>query len=92
MRSTTENGNGTLVSTKIRATIPSRDQQPYLVREVGSFDCLGEVPSPGSAPLSTCLELKHIGQTDQAVAAMGQVLGGQLTRVNEADDERSRKV
>jgi len=63
-----------------------------LVREIGSFDRLGQAPPPGSPPLSTCLELKHIGQTDHAMAAIGQVLCGHLTRVNETDDERSRKA
>lgn len=67
IRSMTENGNSTLVSTKTRAMTPELSS----VREVGGLDRVGNPPPASTAPLPTRLEAEHIGQPDHPVPAVG---------------------
>jgi hypothetical protein len=79
----TENGNSTFGVDE-----DPRHDSLRSVGQVGGLDDVGDLPPAGAAPLPTRLEVEYIGQLDHSVPTAGQMLGGDLTPIQQAGHER----
>lgn len=85
IRSMSENGNRTLVSTKTRAIGPPSDGS---VREVRFVDRIGDATTPLLATAPAFGEGQHVIEPDDSMTATRQVRARDRPVVQQSSDER----